>query len=71
MLDQEEKRLHEIFNSNTDDLVGKLCTLVDASIANEHQAKAFKDVLKSIVRRGMTNCRDWVMGYADGENLVK
>ena len=30
-------------------LVGKLKTLVDASVENERQAKAFKDVLSSII----------------------
>lgn len=33
----------------TNDLIGKLLTLVDASIPNERQAKAFKDVLRNIV----------------------
>lgn len=30
-------------------LIGKLKTLVDASVENERQAKAFKDMLSSIV----------------------
>ena len=30
-------------------LVGKLKTLVDASVENERQAKAFKDMLSSII----------------------
>lgn len=30
-------------------LIGKLKTLVDASVENERQAKAFKDVVSSIV----------------------
>jgi len=36
-------------NELANHLIGKLATLADASIKNERQVKAFKDVMKSII----------------------
>lgn len=42
-------RISSLDNELANALIGKIATLADASMENERQAKAFKDVLKSII----------------------
>ena len=42
-------KISSLDNELANYLIGKLATLADASIENERQAKAFKDVLKGII----------------------
>lgn len=68
----EKTFYNQITDANTDaamSLVGKLLTLADASLTDERQLKAFKDMLKSIIwdaesrshlviRRRLYDCRE-------------
>ena len=42
-------RISSLDNELANHLIGRLATLADASIENERQVKAFKDVLKSTI----------------------
>lgn len=39
-------KLSAMSNANNDHLVGVICTIVEASVADKAQAKAFKDLLR-------------------------
>ncbi len=52
MSDEKETayvKISALDNELANHLIGRLATLADASIESERQAKAFKDILKSII----------------------